>query len=179
MDDWRLRVSLERVIELPGAQLRLRDWPGLGGPLIHVPDPLSPDAALVERLADTLTPQYRVMSVAARGASAYQVDAADLLATLDVFGFAAPVVVGERLGCVAALLHAAWYPGRVAGLVLVEPAYEPPASDGVLGRAMRDCPPDWTSLRGAIECPVLVLAEPPAVLEDLQRFLTQLGPGVI
>ena len=178
MDDWRLRVCLDRTIELDGVRLRLRDWPGRGGPLVHVPDPLAPEDSLVRAVAEMLAPRYRVLSVEPRGASAYQVDAADLLATLDQFGFTTPVLVAERLGCVAALLVAAWHPSRVAGLVLVEPAYDPLPSDSLLARALKDCPPDWAALRGAVECPVLVLPRASGFLEDLETFLAQLGPGV-
>ena len=136
MDDHRLRVCLERTIELAEVRLRLRDWPGLAGPIVHVPDPLSADESFVEAIAATMAQRYRVLSLRPRGASPYQVDAADLLAMLDQFGFATPVLVAERLGCVAALLVAAWHAdGRVAGLVLIDPTYDPPRSDGMEARA--------------------------------------------
>jgi pimeloyl-ACP methyl ester carboxylesterase len=177
VQDRRLRVCLERTIELAEVRLRLRDWPGLAGPLVHVPDPLVVDHGLVQALAEALTPGFRVLSLEPRGASPYQVDACDLLALLDQFGFATPVLIAEGLGCVAALLVAAWYTDRVAGLVLVEPVYAPPLADGVPARALRDCPPNWPSLRGAVQCAVLEVPRTAAV-EDLERFLAQLAPGV-
>jgi pimeloyl-ACP methyl ester carboxylesterase len=178
VDDQGLRVCLERIVELGGVCLRLRDWPGIGGPLVHIPDPLAANAHTLERLTETLAWRYRVLSVRPRGASPYQVDAMDLLATLDQFGFVAPILIGERLGCVAALLVAAWHRGRVAGLVLIDPTYDPPASDSIEARALRDCPPDWPTLRKAVQCPVLVLRGNTPVMEPLERFLAQLAPLV-
>jgi pimeloyl-ACP methyl ester carboxylesterase len=187
VDDQRLRICLERTIELAEVRLRLRDWPGFAGPLVHVPDPLAASSAVVNTLAATMAPRYRVLSLTPRGVSPYQVDAFDLLATLDQFGFERPVLVGERLGCVAALLVAAWYPHRVAGLVLIVAAALDPESlnstevpqtaDGFLrARALKDCPPDWGSLRAAVECPVLELSRHATAVEAVEAFLAQLPP---
>jgi pimeloyl-ACP methyl ester carboxylesterase len=178
VDDWRLRVCLDRTIELDGVRLHVRDWPGRGGPLVHVPDPLCAADSFIDAVAATLAPRYRVLSVAPRGASPYQVDATDLLGMLDQFGFLSPILVAERLGCVPALLVAAWHPRRVAGLVLVEPAYTPPPGDGVITRALKDCPPDWAALRRAVECPMLEVPGPSSELEALAGFLAQFEPGV-
>src|SRR5438874_361468 len=155
VSDDRLRVCLERTVELDNVRLRVRDWPGRAGPLVHVPDALVSADSVVERVAAALAPRYRVLSVAARGEAPYQVDVLDLIGVLSQFGFRTPVLLGERLGCVTALVAAAWYPDRVAGLILVDPAYDPPADEGVAARALRDCPPDWPSVRSALRCPVL------------------------
>ncbi len=171
-------APLDRIVDLAGVSLRLIEWPGLAGPLVHVPDPRSPDHTLVGQFAETLAPRYRVLSLTPRGDSAYQVDAADLLATLDQFGFATPVLLAEGLGCVAAVLLAAWHTGRVAGLVLVDPIYDPLFSDGLAARALQDCPPDWPALRRAIACPVLVLQKTAAFPRDVEQFLAQLEPGL-
>jgi pimeloyl-ACP methyl ester carboxylesterase len=189
VDDQRLRISLERTIELAEVRLRLRDWPGFAGPLVHVPDPLAASSALVNALAATLAPRYRVLSLSPRGASPYQVDALDLLATLDQFGFERPVLVAEQLGCLTALLVTAWYPQRVAGLVLVDAAAlepqplhsteTPPSADELLrARALKDCPPDWASLLAAVECPVLELSPHATVVAAVEAFLAQLVPVV-
>ncbi len=178
MDDRRLRVCLDRAIELPEVVLQLRDWPGQAGPLVHVPDPLSPAESVVDDIAAALAPAYRVLSVRPRGGSPYQVDAADLLAAVDAFGFVKPVFVAERLGCVAALLVCAWRAKGVDGLVLIEPAYEPPPGNSLEARALRQCPPDWRALRAAVDCAVLVLARSSSVVRDLKEFLGQLGPGL-
>jgi pimeloyl-ACP methyl ester carboxylesterase len=166
-------VCLERTVELEGARLRLRDWPGFGGPLVHVPDPLSAGDDVVLALAARFAPDYRVLTLEPRAAQAYQVHAADVLATLEQFGFAAPVLIGEGLGCLAALVVAAWHPGRVARLVLVEPtcAAPPGQESSIEARALRDCPPDWPSLRNAVTCPALELRRTDTSLGTLVDFL--------
>jgi pimeloyl-ACP methyl ester carboxylesterase len=169
-----LGVCLERTVELEGARLRLRDWPGFGGPLVHVPDPLSPSDVIVEALAAALAPGYRVLSVEPRSSQPYQVQAIDILGTLDQFGFESPILVGERLGCVAALLVAAWHPGRIARLVLIDPTYDAPLTNGnsIEAQALRDCPPAWSALRSAVQCKVLVVRWTEAADgKDLQTFL--------
>lgn len=172
-------MYLERTLELPEVRLRLRDWPGRAGPLVHVPDPLAPQDTLVEALAAALAPRWRILSVQPRGASPYQVDAADLLAVLDQFGFETPVLVAEGLGCVAALLVAAWHVRRVAGLVLVEPTCAAPLTEGLPRRALLDCPPDWPALRRAVSCPALVVAQAAAAVEQVTSFVNQLAPVVV
>ena len=150
----------------------MRDWPGMSGPLVHVPDPLFPTDALVTNLAETVAPRYRVVTVAPRGSSPLQVDAVDLFGVLVQFGFTTPVLVGERLGCVTALLVSAWYPDRVAGLVLFEPIYAAPNIVSIAARALRDCPPDLAALRTAIRCPVLEAES----VEQIEPFLTATLP---
>ncbi len=166
-----LGVCLERVVELDNVRLRLRDWPGLDGPLIHVPDPFSPSDAVVVELAAGLAPRYRVLSVTPRGDSPYQVDALDLLGVLGQFGFAAPVLVGERLGSVTAVVVGAWYPDRLAGLILVDVKYDPPPDESIEARALRDCPPDWPRLRRALQRPVLEIAAGALSIEAVEAFL--------
>ncbi len=167
-----LRVCLERTVELEGARLRLRDWPGFSGPLVHVPDPLSPDDEVVQSLAARFAPSYRIVCIEARPAQPYQVHMDDVLATLDQFGFASPTRIGERLGCAAARLLPAWYPGRTAGLVLIDATFAAPSrEDSIEARALRDCPPNWTTLRTAVRCPLLEVAWNIAGLESLSSFL--------
>jgi pimeloyl-ACP methyl ester carboxylesterase len=178
VDEPLRRVCLERIVELEGVRLRLRDWPGRRGPLVHVADPLDDATNAIDTLAAALAWRYRVLSLRPRRASPYQVDFADLLATLDQFGFQRPILIGEKLGCVPALLVAAWQAGRVAGLVLLDPTYDPPPTDGIPARALRDCPPDWPSLRDAVACPVLGLRWGASAVDELETFLDQLArPG--
>ncbi|MCA1648349.1 MAG: insulinase family protein [Chloroflexi bacterium] len=131
----------------------------IAGPprVVHVPDPRAPSEAVVEALNVAFGPDYRIVSIEPRAGQPYQVQAADLLATLKQFGFPPVVMVSERFGCVAALLLAAWHPGHVQRLLLVDPIYAAPNADdrSVEARALRDCPPDWRSLRAAVHCPVL------------------------
>jgi pimeloyl-ACP methyl ester carboxylesterase len=152
----------------------LRDWPGVAGPLVHVPDPVVA-SEVVEVIAAAMAPRYRVLSVSPRESVPYQVAAADLLGMLDQFGFSAPVLIGEGLGCLAALIVSAWYPTRVGGLVLVDTAWEPPPGDSVAARALRDCPPNLAALHGAVRCPVVEV--PPAstsLAQDIEAFLAAL-----
>jgi pimeloyl-ACP methyl ester carboxylesterase len=90
--------------------------------------------------------------------------AADLHGVLDQFGFAAPILVGERLGCLPALLVAAWYPEVVGGLVLIDPNYAPPPGESIAARALRECPPDEATMRSGVRCPVLVTTSASASL---------------
>jgi len=168
-----LRVCLERTVELEGPRLRLRDWPGFNGPVVHVPDPLSPDDVIFDTLGAALAHGYRVVSIEPRPSQPYQVQAMDILGTLDQFGFEKPVLIGERLGCVTALLLAAWHPGRVARLVLIDPTYEAPSAqhDTLEARSLRECAADWPSLRDAVRCPLLELAWTDAAPNNLQTFL--------
>jgi pimeloyl-ACP methyl ester carboxylesterase len=172
VDDARLRVCLERTVELGTVRLRLRDWPGHSSPVIHVPDPVSPRAELVDALATALAPGLRVLSLQPRGDAPYQVDAADLLAVLDQFGFVRPVLIGERLGCLPALLIAAWHPGRLGRLVLIDPTCDPKGSAGIAASALRDCPPDWRGLRNAVDCPVHEVAWSSTAVDDIARMVT-------
>ena len=131
-----------------------------------------PDAFLessaVGAIVAGLAPRYRVMSISPRRNVPYQVSAMDLMAMLDQFGLPSPILVGERAGCLTVLLVAAWYPGRVGGLVLVDPEFEPPPGETVEARALGDCPPDWPALRSAVTCPVC------AVRGDAQSFVREI-----
>jgi pimeloyl-ACP methyl ester carboxylesterase len=172
VDDERLRVCLEREIELGAVRLHVRDWPGFDGPIVHVPDPLASwPFEVAEAVARALAPRYRVLGLRPRGDQSYQADAADLLGVLEQFGFAAPVLLGERLGCLTALLVAAWHPARVARLVLLDATVESPSGDSLAARALRDCPPDWRSLRASVRCPVLELAWDEDTIARLEGFL--------
>jgi pimeloyl-ACP methyl ester carboxylesterase len=173
VDDDRLRVCLERTVELWPVQLRLRDWPGFGGaPVVHAPDPLLASDEVIQALAGRLAPRCRVLSLEPRQGQPYQVAAADLLGVLDQFGFSEPVLVGEGLGCLSALLVATWHPDRVGRLVLIDPSDTAPVSEGLEARALRDCPPDWPSLREAVRCPLLTVDWSTSALASIERFLS-------
>jgi pimeloyl-ACP methyl ester carboxylesterase len=164
-----LKVCLQRTVELDNVRLRLRDWPGFAGPLVHLPDPLAP-SSFIDALAALLAPKFRVVSLSLRDDAPCQVDVVDTMAVFDQFGFETPVLVGERAGCLAALLVAVWYPTRVGGLVLVDATYAPPSGESLAARALRDCPPNWADLRAAIRCPVCEANS----AEDVRRFVVQL-----
>jgi pimeloyl-ACP methyl ester carboxylesterase len=172
VDDDRLRVCLERTVELWPVQLRLREWPGFGGPVVHVPDPFSPSDGVVQALARGLAPRCRVLSLEPRPGQPYQIAAADLLGVLDLFGFPNPALVAEGRGCVAAVLVAAWHPDRVGRLVLIDPSHAAAELESLAARALRDCPPDWSSLLEAVRCPVLRASWSESGLASIDRFLS-------
>jgi pimeloyl-ACP methyl ester carboxylesterase len=162
VDDARLRVCLERSVELSVVCLRVRDWPGRGGPIVHLPDPFGASPLIVE-LASALAPRYRVLSLEPRADVSYVDDASDLASFLRVFGFEHAVLVAEGVGCAAARVVAAWHPELLAGLVLVEPRYTADAA-GLRGRGLRDCRLDI----GPPSVPLLELAELEAFLATLE-----------
>jgi len=139
------------------------------GPLVHVPNPLRP-SPFVDTLASMVGPEYRVLSIGLRNACAYQVQADHITGVLAQFGFAAPVLVGEGLGSAAALLVAAWSPGGVGALILVDAVYQA-EGETLAARALRECPPDVTLLRQAIRCRVL---ETTASADEIKAFLLTL-----
>ncbi len=144
---------------------------------MHVGDPVFRSDALIQPLALSLAPRYRVVSLALRDSVPYQLWFDDLFGVLKQFGFGAPILIGERLGCLAALLVAAWCPSEVGGLVLIDPHYDPPAGDGLAAQALRDCPPDWPALRSAVHCRVLVTsASDVALTGDVEALLAATLP---
>jgi pimeloyl-ACP methyl ester carboxylesterase len=165
-------VCLQRTIELDDARISIRDWPGIGGPLVHAPDPLA-RSAIADALGAGLAPAFRVLSVAARGGVAYQVTATDLAGVLRQFGFPRAVLLGEGLGCLHVLIVAAWYPELAWRIILVEPTGVTATGASLEARALRDCPPDMTNLRRGVSCAVLELAaDDPALVQRVEAFLT-------
>jgi pimeloyl-ACP methyl ester carboxylesterase len=147
-----LQVCLERTVALDNVRLRMRDWPGLDGPLLHVPDPLVLEPSpLIEHVAALVAPRWRVLSILPRPNTPYQVHLIDIVGVLDQFGFVDATLVAEGTACVTALLLAAWYPHYLGRLVLVQPrgAAE---GDSLEARALRDCPPDLSRLRVDLAC---------------------------
>jgi pimeloyl-ACP methyl ester carboxylesterase len=165
-----LRVALDREVELAPVVLSVRDWPGLGGPLLHVRDPLRASNSAPE-LAATFAPEHRVLSVHLRPEVAYQVSADDLAGLVRQFGFSSLVVVAERLACLPAALLAAWHPERVASLVLISPSSTARCAEQPLLPSLQDCPPDWPRLRQRLRCSVLELEH-----LDLEAISALLGP---
>ena len=147
----------------------MRDWPGADGPLIHVPDPIR-DSGLIVEIAPRLAPTYRVLSIAPRPECAYQIHVADLEGVLAQFGFEHTLIAAEGLACVSALLLAAWFPERVAALVLIDASLIAPDGETLLARSMRDCPPQ----RPALHCPLVELSgTDPTLVGQLERLLAE------
>jgi pimeloyl-ACP methyl ester carboxylesterase len=137
-----------------------------------VPDPLAPGDEVVQRLAAHFAPDYRVVSISPRPGQPYQIQMTDVLAIVDQFGFDQPILVGEGLGCVAALLLAAWHPGRIARLVLIDATFAALSRwESAEARALRDCPPDWPSIRAAVQCPIAEVRWDAATADDLMQYL--------
>ena len=88
LDEPRLRGCLERGVELAPVRLRLRDWPGIRGPVVCLGDP-----ALAVRLGERLAPAYRVLHIELRDVDP-RVQAEDVRSVLRQFGFARAVLVG-------------------------------------------------------------------------------------
>jgi pimeloyl-ACP methyl ester carboxylesterase len=162
VDDARLRVCLDRSLELAAVELRFRDWPGRGRAIVHLPDPFNPTSLVVD-LAASLAPRYRVLSLQPRADVPYQIDADDAAGFLAAFGFERPVLLAEGVGCIAALLVATWHASLVAGVVLVDPKAEAPL--GLAGRGLRECPVDLARLRAGSSTPLIELADLEAFLE--------------
>jgi pimeloyl-ACP methyl ester carboxylesterase len=131
-----------------------------------LPDALGSLPELGSALADELAPDWRVLQLGPRPELPYQAQAAELVRLLDTFGFLHGVVLlGSGLASGVALLVAAWYPGRLAGLVLVN--FQPRltrarrlkiaalAADQPAWRAWLDAPPAWRRLEARVTCPVL------------------------
>jgi pimeloyl-ACP methyl ester carboxylesterase len=174
-------ACLEREIDA----LTLREWPGLRGPLVCLSDPLGSLSGLPSAFGNQLAPEWRVFSLAPRPELPYQAQAAELLRVLDTFGFERSVLLGSGLGGGIALLIAAWYPKRVAGLVLVNNhalttgrrrKIAALAADQPAWRAWLDAPPAWKRLESRVVCPVLRARTRAVrrVLDDTRAFLQAL-----
>jgi pimeloyl-ACP methyl ester carboxylesterase len=138
---------------------------------VHVPDPLR-GSPLVDRIAASLAPRWRVLSVSPRDECALQVHVADLVGVMSQFGLYGAAIVAEGLGCAAALVLAAWHPERVAALALIDRRFEI-AGDSFAARSLRDCPPDWTRLRRDLGCSVVELtADQPDLGIQVERWLS-------
>ena len=135
-----------------------------------MPDPFADASLFVESLGAAVAPRLRVLSISPRAGVPYQVAAVDLLGVLQQFGFSAPVVVAERLGCVVVLALAAWYPRSVGALILVDAQKAAPPDDTREAYALRDSPLDLTAVRQRIQCPVFEASS----VEDVLRRMTAL-----
>jgi pimeloyl-ACP methyl ester carboxylesterase len=159
----------------------LSDWPGRRGPLVCLNDPLGSLPGLPSALGRALAPDWRVIQPTFRPEAPYQAHAAQTLWLLDTFGFEQPVLLGSGLGGGIALLIAAWYPKRVAGLVLVSPGLsrarrlkvEALAAEQPAWRGWLDAPPAWRQLERRVVCPRLRLGVRSArrVVDATREFL--------
>ena len=134
-----------------GVSLAYRVWgPEVEPPLVllHALGEASSDWAA---LAEALAPAWRVYAPDLRGHGAsdwpgsYTIEqlTADLAAFVDALGLDRIALVGHSIGAAPAYLYAARHPGRVARLVLEEPAPPWPREPRVLARPDEPQPFDW------------------------------------
>lgn len=121
-------VSKHLEVALPGVRLHVEEWPGDGPPLLCLPGQTA-SAHTFAGLARRLAPRFRVVALDSRGRGrseqppdgyGYQVHVADALAAMRALGLGRPALVGHSYGAILALCLAAWYPERVAALVLLD-----------------------------------------------------------
>jgi pimeloyl-ACP methyl ester carboxylesterase len=144
-------------------------------------DPLGSLPGLPEALATALSPDWRVVQLTLPPKVPYQAHAAQTVWLLDTFGFESPVLLGSGLAAGVALLVAAWYPARVAGLVLMSPGLTPArrhkiaalAADEPAWRAWLDAPPAWARLERQVVCPMLRVRAGGArgIVDEARAFL--------
>jgi pimeloyl-ACP methyl ester carboxylesterase len=152
---------LERDID----GLAVSEWPGRQGPLVYLADPLGSLPDLGPALGQELAPDWRILQPHLSPDVPYQTHAAQTLRLLDTFGFDRSVLLGSGLAAGVALLIAAWYPNRVAGLVQVNPGLSHArwahvaalAEQQPAWRAWLDAPPAWARLERRLTCPMLRL----------------------
>jgi pimeloyl-ACP methyl ester carboxylesterase len=126
-------------------------------------DPLGSLPRLAAALGQELAPDWRVIQPTLAPHLPYQAQAAQALWLLDTLGSEQAVLLGSGLGGGIALLVAAWYPARIAGLVLVGHAVTSArrrkiaalAAEQPAWRAWLDAPPVWSRLERQVVCPVL------------------------
>jgi pimeloyl-ACP methyl ester carboxylesterase len=100
-------------------------------------------------------------SSAAPSADAYTYEdlGLDLMAVLDELGIERAVLAGASMGAHTALWLALEYPGRVAGLVVITPGYDPATQDDVERLARWDALADGLE-RGGVEGFLAAYGEP-------------------
>lgn len=145
------RSGLERRVQAGGVRLAYRTWGPAQAPpvvLLHALGEGSSDWAPV---AEALAPAWRVYAPDQRGHGAsdwpgsYTIEqlTTDLAAFLDALSLQRVTLVGHSIGGPPACLYSARYPGRVARLVLEDPAPPWPRARRVLTRPDGPLPFDW------------------------------------
>lgn len=109
-----------------------------------------------------------------RGAYGYEHLAGDLLALLDARGVERAVLAGSSMGAHTALRVALERPGRVAGLVLITPAYDPATHLGAASLARWDALSDGLR-RGGVEGFLAAYGQPLAAPPWRERILQVVG----
>jgi pimeloyl-ACP methyl ester carboxylesterase len=174
---------LEREVELGPARLTWGEWPGRRGPLVCLVDPVGrAPHGVAEVLASALAPEWRVLELSPRACLPYQAQAAELVEFLDTFGFQQSVLLGSGVTAALALVVAAWYPTRLAGLILLNGTLSAATRARLVAhsgtypalRAWLDAPPRWRSIEQQIACPLrrVRARSSRGVVEPTRAFLT-------
>jgi 3-oxoadipate enol-lactonase len=140
-----------RYVRAGGIRVAYRTWGPAEAPplvLLHALGDTSSDWAPV---AEALAPAWRVYAPDLRGHGAsdwpggYTIEqlTADLAAFLDALGLGQVILGGHSMGGPPAYLYAARHPGRVARLVLEDPAPPWPRARRVRTRPADPLPFDW------------------------------------
>lgn len=128
-------AGFDRTVVRGGVRLACRDWGGPGIPVVLLHG-LAGHGGEWDRLAEVLSPRYRVVAVDQRGHGGSErrppevtraAFVEDVVAVADRLELARPVVIGQSLGGHAAMLVAATHPALVRALVMIE------AGPGVAG----------------------------------------------
>jgi pimeloyl-ACP methyl ester carboxylesterase len=119
----------DRFVTVGGLRLRYRDWGGDGRPLLALHGAAA-HAHWWDPVAPHLARRVRVLALDWRGHGrsawprppAYRAEdfAADLLGVIERLGLEDVVVAGHSMGGHNAMAFAAWYPDRLARLVVVD-----------------------------------------------------------
>jgi len=129
-------VAVEKKVKL-----EVLDWGGSGRPVVLLAG-LGSTAHTFDEFAPKLTPEYHVYGITRRGygassvpASGYSADRLgdDVLMVLDALKIERPVLIGHSIAGEELSSIGTRYPGRIAGLIYLEAAYEWAYYDPSLG----------------------------------------------
>jgi pimeloyl-ACP methyl ester carboxylesterase len=123
------RRPRDRFVTVHGLRLRYRDWGGDGHPLLALHGAVA-HAHWWDPVAPHLARRFRVLALDWRGHGrsawprppAYRSEdfAAELAGVIDALGLRDVVVAGHSMGGHNAMAFSAWYPDRLARLVVVD-----------------------------------------------------------
>lgn len=134
------------VTTAPGVTLEVIDWGGSGRPLVFLPGG-GLSAHQFDDFAPPLTDEFRVLGISRRGSGASSdvppdslgqlVD--DVVAVLDSLDLPRAVLIGHSFAGAEMALFGETHPGRCAGLVYLDAAYD--YTDPDIARVMTEAPP--------------------------------------
>lgn len=135
-----------QVATAPGVSLEVIDWGGTGRPLVFLPGG-GLSARQFDEFAPPLAGEYRVLGISRRGSGASSdvppdsldelVD--DIVAVMDSLHLERAVLVGHSFAGVEMALFGEKHPGRCAGLVYLDAAYD--YTDADVERVFTEAPP--------------------------------------